>query len=510
MAPLTIFYAFLGIFSFIIILVYCKLIRPQKRLYDIYRKQGISCEPFIPLLGQLKDLRRAAEKDLAIDYRMKLVRKHGYIYGIGFGPLIRLIIMEPDMLADVFSRSHAQDYRKPMGIEIFKPLIGTHNLLVSEGNEHERARKMLNPAFHFVKLQSMIPIMVQQTHKAIDELLSSTNQQVVNLHTEFTALTLTIIASAAFGKGFETIEDAKQIVCRAFTELLDAVSYRTMRMIDRIPIISQLPFWRKDVVDRDSRAISDFVDQIIADRRQKRSTSSTADDDLLDLLLSAVDSEGQPFDDQEIKDQALTFVLAGHETTSNLMTWTVYVLMTNDKVLQACQEEVDRVLPNRTEPTSEHLSQLPICEAVLQESLRLYPPAPLLGRRCVREHYIGSEGQRQILIPAGAELAVNTYILHRREEYWPRANEFDYTRWMRDSVTGRKPKLAHPFCYLPFAAGSRNCIGQNFALLEARIMLAMLVQRCNFEMELGQKIVPDVRITMRPKYGLRVRITRRT
>ena len=337
MVLLTIFSAILGTVSAIIFLIYWKLIRPQKRLYDIYRKQGVSCEPFVPLFGQLADMRRAGEKNNSMNYRLELVRKHGYVYGIGFGPTMRLIIIEPDMVADVFGRSHAQDYRKPIGTDqFFKPLIGVRNLLVSEGVEHERARKILNPAFHFVKLQSMIPIMAQQTHKAIDELLSSSGEQVVDLHTEFNALTLTIIASAAFGKGFETIEGAKQIVCRAFTELLEAIDYRSMRMIDRIPIISQLPFWRKDIVEKDSRAVSDFVDQIIADRRQKRSTSSTADDDLLDLLLSAVDSEGQPFDDQEIKDQALTFVLAGHETTSNLMTWAMYVLMTNEKVLRAC------------------------------------------------------------------------------------------------------------------------------------------------------------------------------
>jgi cytochrome P450 len=183
--------------------------------------------------------------------------------------------------------------------------------------------------------------------------------------------------------------------------------------------------------------------------------------------------------------------------------------MTNDIVLQACQDEVDRVLPNGIEPTNEHLNELVVCEAVLQETLRLYPPAPFIGRRCIRQHYIGSEGHRQIRIPKGGEVIVNTYILHRREEFWPRPNEFDYTRWMRDPITGLKPKLAHPFCYLPFAAGPRNCIGQNFALLEAKVMLAMLVQRCNFEIEPGQKIVPDVRITMRPKYGLRAKVTKR-
>jgi cytochrome P450 len=511
MALLIILYTIVGSIFSILLIIYWKLIRPQKRFYDIFRSQGVSCEPFVPIIGQLPDLRHASENDLATNYRLELVRKHGYVYVIGFGPLIRLVVIEPDMLADIFGRSHAQDYGKPTETEtFFKPLIGVHNLLVSEGSEHERARKMLNPAFHFVKLQSMVPIMVDQTHKAINELLSSSIERpVVDLQIEFSTFTLAIIASSAFGKGFETITNAKQIVCRAFTELLGAIEYRTMRMVDYIPVISQLPFWRKKDIEKGSREISKFVDQIIADRRHNRSTSLTSNEDMLDLLLSAVDSEGQSFNDEEIKDQVLTFVAAGHETTGNLMTWTMYVLMTNEKVLQACRDEVDRVLPNGIDPTCEHISQLIVCEAVLQETLRLYPPAPFISRRCIREHYIGSEGHRQLRIPEGAIILLNTYLLHRREEYWPRPNEFDYTRWMRDPITGLKPKLVHPFCYLPFAAGPRNCIGQNFALLEAKVMLAMLVQRCNFELEPGQKIVPDVRVTMRPKYGLRARVTQR-
>ena len=501
-----------ALLSSILLVIYWKLIRPHKYFYDIFRNQSVSCEPFVPFVGQLADLRRASEQDNAMSYRMELVRKHDHIYVIGFGPFIRLVVLEPDMLADIFGRSHAQDYRKPIGTDqFFKPLIGVHNLLVSEGSEHERARKMLNPAFHFIKLQSMVPIMVEQTKKAIDELLLSANAHpVVDLQIELNALTLSIIASSAFGQGFQKIANAKQIVCRAFTELLEAIEYRTMRMIDQIPIVSRLPFWRKTALDQGSREISEFVDQIIADRRQNRSASLSSNDDLLDLLLSSVDAAGQPFNDQEIRDQALTFVLAGHETTGNLMVWTMYVLMTNEKVLQACRDEIDRVLPNDTELTCEHLNELIVCEAVLQESLRLYPPAPFISRRCIREHYIGREGHRQIRIPEGGDVLVNTYILHRREEFWPQPLEFDYKRWLRDPVTGLKPKLAHPFCYLPFAAGPRNCIGQNFALLEAKVMLAMMVQRCHLELEPGQKIVPDVRITMRPKYGLRAKITKRS
>ena len=108
------------------------------------------------MVSQLPDIRRASENDTIVKYRMELIQKHGYLYVIGFGPSIRLVVLEPDMLADIFGRSHAQDYRKPDDTKIFfKPLIGVHNLLVSEGSEHERAREMLNPPFHFVKLQSM-------------------------------------------------------------------------------------------------------------------------------------------------------------------------------------------------------------------------------------------------------------------------------------------------------------------------------------------------------------------
>jgi cytochrome P450 len=380
---------------------------------------------------------------------------------------------------------------------------------VSEGIEHERARKMLNPAFHAINLQSMVSIMVDQTRKVIDELFASTNSPSVNLQTELNALTLSIIASCAFGKGFETIGNAKDIVNRAFTVVLQAVEYRTMRMVNQIPVLALLPFWHKHIVDEGTRETTQFVEQIIVDRRQNRSKSLCSGSDILDLLLSAVDAEGQPFTDQEIKDEALTFVFAGHETTGNLIVWTLYVLMTNEQVLRACRDEVDRVLSDNIDLTYENMSDLVVCEAVLQETLRLYPPAPIFARHCIREHTIGSKDNHRLHIPLNAVIVTNTYLLHRRAEFWARPLEFDYTRWMRDPITGLKPKLAHPFCYLPFAAGPRNCIGQNFALLEAKVMLAMLVKRCTFELVPGQKVTPDVRITMRPKYGLWAKITKR-
>jgi cytochrome P450 len=503
----------LYVFGIIVLLsfaiIYFKLIYSEKRVYDIFRAQGVNGEPFVPLMGQISQLYRYREADMLMDFFEDLVKKHGNVFLYGYGPNVRLVVHEPDMLADVLGRNNAQNYVKPpITSTVFTPIIGSHNLLVAEGDEHERARRMINPAFHHVSLKSMISIITDRTAKAIESMISEQQKtKSVDLQILFNALTLSIIASSAFGADFETNANAKDVLCRTFAEVLDATEYRTMRMINQIPFLSRLPFWRKNVIDSGTKKISKFVDEIISDRRHQRSTSMCSGADLLDLLLLAVDDDGLPFTDQEIKEESLTFVLAGSETTGNLMVWIYYVLMTNDNVLKACQEEVDRILPKGIEPTNEHLSELVVCEAIINETLRLYPPVPFYARHCIREHTIGTE--RQLRMPKGSTIVVNGLVLHRRSDLWPRPLEFDYTRWMRDPKTGLKPKLPHPFAYLPFAAGPRNCIGQNLALLEAKLILAMFVQRCNFEMIPGQKIVHEVKITMRPKYGLFANVAKR-
>ena len=510
---LILLYILVLIICTILATIYCYVIRPQKRIYDIFRSQGIKGEPFVPFFGQIFALRRYRGADMLMSYHSDLVKKHGNVLLFGFGPVVRLLVNEPDMLADIFSRHNAQNYRKPpITTAVFGPIFGIHNLLVAEGKEHDRARRMLNPAFHHTNLKSMISIITDRTEKNIDSILTSlsSNQessQPIDLQILFNTLTLSIIVSSAFGADFETNSYAKHVTHRILNEVLDAVIYRSLIMVNQVPFLSKVPSFRKGIIDKGSRTIREFVDQIIIDRRQKRSSSICNGPDLLDLLLWATDDEGQPFTNEEIKDQALTFVVAGSETTANLMVWMFYILMTHEGVLRVCREEIDRVLPDGIVPTNEHLSELVICEAVIKETLRLYPSAPLFVRHCIKEHYIGTKDS--LCIPAEATVLINSYILHRRSDLWPRPLEFDYTRWLRDPKTGVIPKLAHPFAYLPFAAGPRNCIGQNFALLEAKIILAMFIQRCDFSLIPGQKIVPDVKITLKAKYGLLANIRKR-
>ncbi|CAF1579651.1 unnamed protein product [Adineta ricciae] len=490
-------------------LIYWKLIRPGKRIYDILRAQGIPSEPFIPLLGQVPQLYKYNKQHRIMYFHEELCKKHGLVFMFGLGTHPRLVIQDADLIGDILGRTHAQYYQKPADLSRrLKPLIGLRNLLISNGNEHSRARKMLNPGFHFENLRSMVSIMTDRTSRTIDRLVASSGK-VINLEKELSLLSLTIIASSAFGENFEMIVNAREIVSDAFIAALDAIVNRSLLLIDQIPFLSRLPFWGKDIIDRGCEKALNFVEQIINDRKQGRTTNLCQNADILDLLLQAVDNEGEHFTDEEIKQEAMAFVLAGHQSTGDLMVWIMYIMMTNPHVLHACQSEIDRVLPDKMTPTYETLNELHVCESIIYETLRLYPPIPFFVRQCVHEHTINSKNQ-ELYIPKDATILINSYLIHREEKYWTRPLEFDYTRWMRDPVTGLKPKLAHPYCYLPFASGPRSCIGQNFAIIEAKVILAMFIQQFDFELEpKNQQIAMDVRIIMRPKFGLFSKITTR-
>jgi len=504
-----------GLLSFLItfcVYIYWKLIRRQKSIYDTLKAQGIPGEPFVPLVGQIFDLLRADKENRAVEYFYDLSKKFGDTYLFSLGPTVRFVVINPELIGEVLGRTKGGYYGKPKELNnIVKSFIGEHNLLVSEGQEHERARKMLNPAFHFINLRSMVTIMSDETSKMINSFCTSSESRQIRVDIELNSLTLSIIASSAFGRNFDAKLNGNQSFADIFNEIKDIVGYRTIRLINQNDFLDRLPFWGRPLMDKGSKLLSEFVDRSIQARRKGESTSLCSGQDILDLLLSAVDDKGQPFTDQQIKDEALTFVLAGHETTGNLMTWTLYLLMRHEEVLKACQEEVDRVLGNETSPTFEHLADLQIIEAVLYESLRLYPPAPFFIRECIEPHTINTpDNQQQIYIPIGTKILVSAYAIHRNEKYWPNPNEFNYKRWLRDPVSKLKPKLPHPFAFLPFAAGTRNCIGQNFAILEAKVMLAMLVQQCEFQLIPGQIIVPESKgVTISPKYGMYANVKKR-
>jgi cytochrome P450 len=208
----------------------------------------------------------------------------------------------------------------------------------------------------------------------------------------------------------------------------------------------------------------------------------------------------------------MVFVVAGHETTSNLMSFTLAALLRRPALWQDCLREVLSVC-GENPPGYSHLSELPTCDAVLNETLRLFSPIPIVSREVYTETTIGGATDRPIHLPAKAVVQTHMSVIHRLKEYWGEdADKFDHTRWMK----GKRP-YTHPQAFMPFLTGPRGCIGSNFAMMEARLLLVLILQRCTMELVEGQKfdeegfpiMLPAVG-TMRCKYGLQVRVRPRS
>jgi cytochrome P450 len=454
-------------------------------------------------LGQIKQLRKHFQADKQMEYQFDLQKKYGDRFILSVGPVVNLVIMDPDLISDILTKKSAH-YTKPMLFRAqFGPVAGSVNLVIAEGETHAWIREMLNPAFHHVNLKSLVSIMAKETSFAIDGWINKNENKFFDLQIELHALSLAIVASSSFG--MDTSGDLTTRICRLLQEGFDAVYYRTNHLpVFQIPILNQLPILKKQIIDKNAAALRSLVRDMITSRKLGKTKSNCDGSDLLDLLLTTEDEKGKKFSDVHVENETIAFVLAGHETTGTLLTWCIYILMTYPEVFNDCREEVDRVLCGET-PTYDHMHDLHVIDAVVHETLRLYPPVSMVMRECISEHTIGED---RLQIPVGTSILFNFYNLHRSDKYWHDPLKFDYRRWMRNA-NGFKRKLAHPFCYLPFSAGVRNCIGQNFALLEAKILVAMIIQRLDLEIEPGQKIVPYQRITMKPKYGIKAKARRR-
>jgi cytochrome P450 len=238
------------------------------------------------------------------------------------------------------------------------------------------------------------------------------------------------------------------------------------------------------------RELDELVAAMIASHRDRH-----GDDDLLTLLLGAREEDtGAPMSDRQIRDEVVTFLTAGHETTANALSWMWMLLSRHPEHRDRLEAEVDEVLAGRT-PSFADADRLPFTRAVIQETLRLYPPVWIIGRRAVADDVI--DGVR---IPAGASVAVLIYLTHRDPDIWPNPEGFDPSRFLPDRAGGR-PRGA----YVPFAAGRRVCVGNTFALTEATLLTAMIAQRYRLDLDPTERVEPEPLITLRPS-GLTMRL----
>ncbi len=432
--------------------------------------------PGLPLLGNLLDFRRdrLALQDTAA--------KTGPLARLQLAHIPLYVVTDAELAHEVFV-VHADKYKKSRALQFLRPMLGD-GLLTSEGETHKRHRKLLAPAFAPKRLAAYGDVMVDETKR---QLAGWHTGMRIDLAHEMMEMTLAIAGKTMFGA------DVRR-EAPAVSEGLD-LGMRAHQASIRSPIQLgyEWPLPRHRQMRKAVKLLDDVVYRLIAEGRAR----GTDKGDVLSILLLARDEEdGTGLADQEVRDEVMTLLLAGHETTANALTWTWYELARNPDALARLQKELEP-FGHRT-ITTDDLPSLPWNAAVIDEAMRIHPPAYLTGREALED--ITLAGHR---LPKGSIVLLNIRGIHLREDYYPSAKSFLPERMLPDAKKAR-PRTQ----YLPFGAGPRVCIGSHFALLEAQLALATMVQHASLRM-LGQRVIPEPMVTLRPRGGMPAVVERR-
>lgn len=414
----------------------------------------------------------------------RAARTYGDVVYFRFGPQTAFFLNHPDLIRDVLV-THDQSFMKGRGLERAKRLLG-EGLLTSEGAFHRRQRRLSQPAFHRHRVQAYGAVMTGYA----DELQQHWNDgAVLEVDQEMMRLTLSIVAKTLFDTDLSG--EAREIG-EALTTVMQL--WRRM-MLPFAEYLEKLPLPASRKFEKTRHRLDTLIYRIIEDRRRDGHDHG----DLLSMLLSAQDSEGDggSMTDLQLRDELLTLFLAGHETTANALTWTWYLLSQHPEVENRLQNELRQVVSERL-PEVDDLPRLAYTEKVLAESMRLYPPAWIIGRRALKDVELPS-----CRIPAGALVLLSQFVMHRDERYFPDPTRFDPERWTPEAKAAR-PK----FSYFPFGGGSRQCIGEAFAWMEGVLLLATMARRWRMRLVPGHRVALQPLVTLRPKYGMRMKVER--
>jgi cytochrome P450 len=376
---------------------------------------------------------------------------------------------------------------KGRALQANRELFG-NGLLTSEDELWQRQRKLIQPAFHRARIQGYGRTMVECTNRMLEAYAPGQQRDV---HQDMMTVTLDIAARTLFS--VEIGERGRRIE-RCLNVLMHVIA-KPQRIMKPLRIV----YWN---VERQYHAavreLEEIVYAIIAERREAQKRGAPEAHDLLAMLLAARDEEGRGMDDRQIRDEVLTLLLAGHETTALALSWTWYLLAQNPAVERKLHEELDRVLGGRA-PGVEDLPRLTYTEKVVKESLRLYPPAYAILRLAIEDAEIGG-----FKIPKGSSVGVSPWVTHRDPRFFPEPEKFWPERWTEEF----QQKLPR-FAYFPFGGGPRICVGAQFALMEAPLVLATIAQRYSLRLVPSHPVDLFPSITLRPKHGIRVTLEKR-
>ena len=427
-----------------------------------------------------------------------LARTHGDVVRFTFGSQAVYLVSHPDMIEDVLVTS-ARKFMKGIALQRAKRLLG-EGLLTSEGQMHLRQRRTIQPLFHKQQVQRFAESMVGH---AVRWRESVHDGATIDVTAEMGGLTLAIVGETLFSANVQSDADE---VREALSDAVQSFAYAVLPYVELIEKLPVGPF----VKVRKARARLDRVIlRVIAERRadsrgggpflsaEARSAKVEDPPDLIAMLLAARDPENpaEPgMSDQQIRDEAMTIFLAGHETTANAMSWTWHLLAQAPAVESRLHDELERVLAGRV-PTVADVPRLEYTRAVIAESMRLYSPAWTMGRRAIEPHTIGGYS-----IEKDALVLLSQWVVHRDPRWWSEPESFRPERWLASA--GTRPR----YSYFPFGGGNRVCIGESFAWTEAILLLTTIAQHWRFAAVTTP--VPEPRITLRPAQ-LEMRAARR-
>jgi cytochrome P450 len=442
------------------------------------------------LVGSMRDFRG----DRLIGTMEQALDKYGDIVRFRVGPRTVHLISHPDLAREVLVREKVSFLKIQEGTD---KKIGL-GLVLGEGlltnRDHDSwftRRRILQPVFHRRRAATMTEEMVAAGQKMLsrwEELYAP--EDVLDIHEEMMRVTLDVITRTMFGA------DVSQEASRVGTAMTVLTRYAFAQAGNPFSVPPWVPTRRNREFQGALETIDSVVSSLIRARQAARDSGEPPRGDLLDMLLDAEDAEtGERMADQEVLDEVKTVFAAGHETTANALTWTWLLLSEHPEAGKKLKAELDAMLVERT-PTSADLPNLRYTRQVLEEALRLYPPVPALVRRVVRPTTLdGCE------IPASSRALISMYNIHRHPDFWPEPTRFDPDRFSPERKASH-----HDLAYIPFGAGQHKCIGNNLALIEGTLLLAMVAQRYEFALVPGRPVEREVAITMRPREGLYVKL----
>jgi cytochrome P450 len=394
------------------------------------------------------------------------------------------IVTEPELAREVLVQQDAS-FVKSAGLRRFsRPLLGD-GLLTSEHDKHRRQRKIMSPGFQPARIAGYADTMAERTEAAQ---AGWRDGDSIDVAEEMMRLTLDIAARTMFGA---EVAEHSQMVGKALTH---AMEYVMDSVTSLMPIPLGLPTPRNLRLRRYLGQLDRLVYRII----DQRPAGGEDRGDILSMLLGAADEDGTGMDRAQLRDEVITLFMAGHETTANALAWTMYLLDRHPDVAAELRAEADRVLAGRL-PGAADLPRLPLATQVMQEAMRLYPPAYIVGREAERELWVGSQR-----VPPGAFVFVNIFGLHRRPDVYPEPLAFVPARF-----AGEAERALPRGAYVPFGGGGRICIGNHFAMMEGTLLLAHLMQRVELAGD-GRTLVPEPLMTLRPRGGLPMTVRRRS